>query len=161
MLVDAVSELRAKSCPVHVAVMGTGAGERVMWRRIQARQVQAHISLAGEPRLWERLLPEVDACVIPGRQCELTIAPLLAMALGKLVITSRDQPAEWFIEDRTCWQFTPGGALELAYLLERAVEQPQRTAEMGRLAADYVRVHHSIHELVERLVEVYGLLCTR
>jgi glycosyltransferase involved in cell wall biosynthesis len=161
VLVDAAGELRAKSCPVHIAVMGTGPGERVLWRHIQSRRVQASISLTDELRLWEKLLPEIDACVIPGRQCELTIVPLLAMALGKLVITSRDQPAEWFIEDQTCWQFTPGGALELAYLLERAVEQPQRAAEMGRLATEYVRAHHSIHELVERLAEVYGLLCIR
>ncbi len=161
VLVDAVAELRHKSCPVHVAVIGVGPGERVIWRHIQSRQVQACVSLTDEARLWEKLLPEIDACVIPGAQCELTIMPLLGMALGKLVIAARDQPAEWLIEDRTCWQFTPGSALELAYLLERAIEQPQRAAETGRLAADYVRAHHSIHEMVERLVDIYGLLCTR
>jgi glycosyltransferase involved in cell wall biosynthesis len=123
--------------------------------------VQACFSIAEEPRLSERLLPEIDACVVPGRQSELTIVPLLAMALGKLVIASREQPGEWFIEDHTCWQFTPGAALELAYLVGRAVERRPRAAEIGRLAAEYVRVHHSIRELVERLVEVYGLLCTR
>jgi glycosyltransferase involved in cell wall biosynthesis len=161
VLIDAVAELCHKGCPVQVAVMGVGRGETLVWRRVQSRQVQGCVSLNDEPRLWEKLLPEIDACVISGVQRELTIVPLLAMALGKLVIASRDQPAEWLIEDRTCWQFTPGSALELAYLLERAIEQPQRAAETGRLAGEHVRVHHSIRAMVARLVELYRLLCTR
>jgi glycosyltransferase involved in cell wall biosynthesis len=160
VLIDAVAELRRKGGAVHVALIGAGPGVSAVWRRIHARQVHGCVLLSDEPRLWEQVLPEVDACVVPGTQPELTIVPLLAMALGKLVIASRDQPAEWFVEDRTAWQFTPGSAVELAYLLARAIEQPQRAQETGRLAGEYVRAHHSVREMVERLVGLYGRLCT-
>ncbi len=161
VLIDAVAELRRKGGQVQVALMTADPGVAAVWRRIRARQVQDCVSLIDEPWLWEKVLPEVDACVVPGPQGELSIVPLLAMALGKLVIAARGQPADWFVEDQTAWQFTPGSAVELAYLLARAVEQPQRGQELGRLAREYVGEHHSVGEMVQRLSGLYGLMCAR
>jgi glycosyltransferase involved in cell wall biosynthesis len=161
VLIDAVAELRRASSDVHVAVVGRGRRMTAVWRRMRARHVQGAMSLVDDPRLWERVLPHVDAYVVPGPQRELSIVPLLAMGLGKLVIAARDQPAEWFVEDRTAWQFTPGSAVELAYLMMRAIEQPQRARELGSLAAEYVHAHCSVHELVGRLVGLYEALWRR
>jgi hypothetical protein len=82
----------------------------------------------------------------------------MAMGLGKVVIASRDQLAEWFIEDRTTWQFTPGSAVELAYLLTRAIEQPRAAQELTASASEYVRVHHAVPGMVEALIALYGTL---
>jgi glycosyltransferase involved in cell wall biosynthesis len=161
VLIDAVAELRRRSSPVQVALIGAGPGVSPAWRRMRERQVRECISLIDEPRLWEKVLPEMDACVVPGGQPELSIVPLLAMARGKLVVASRDQPAEWFVEDQTAWQFTPGSALELAYLLARALEQPQRAQELGQRAAAYVRTHYSVREMIEQLVALYDALLGR
>ena len=97
-----------------------------------------------------------DALVVPDCQHELSVVPLLAMALRKAVLASRDQRAEWFVEDRTTWQFTPGSAIELAYLLTRALEQPKQVLELTATAADYVRTHHSIRTLVADLLVCYS-----
>ena len=101
-------------------------------------------------------MPSADALVVPAGQRELSVAPLLAMALHKVVLSSRDQPAEWFSEDRTTWQFTPGSAVELAYLLSRAMEQPQQARVLTTSAAEYVQEHHAMRTLVEDLTSCYA-----
>jgi hypothetical protein len=154
-LVDAVAQLRRNKCDLQVGLVGGGPDVSAVWRRIRTQDVRECVSLVDDPALWEKVLPEVDACVVPGPQRELSIVPLLAMALGKVVIAARDQLGEWFIEDQTAWQFTPGSAVELAYLLSRAIEHPKRAHDLGLAAAEYVRAHHSIRDMIAALQEVY------
>ena len=158
LLIDAVAQLRRSRCDLQMALVGAAAGVDALWRRIRQRQVRECVSLIDEPGLWEKVLPEVDACIVPARQTELSIVPLLAMGLGKIVIASRDQLAEWFIEDRTAWQFTPGSAVELAYLLTRAIEQPRAARELTAAAGEYVRTHHAVRDMVESLRALYQAL---
>lgn len=155
-LVDAAAQLRRGHYDLQVGLVGGGPDVAAIWRRMRAQDVRECVSLVDEPALWEKVLPEVDACVVPGRPHELSIVPLLAMALGKVVIAARDQLGEWFIEDRTAWQFTPGSAVEMAYLLSRAIDQPKRAHELGAAAAEYAGEHHSIRDTVAALQQVYA-----
>ncbi len=156
LLVDAVAQLRTSGAEVQGALVGDGPGVPAVWRRLRARGVHDALAMVGEPELWERALPEVDACIIPACQRELSIIPLLAMALGRLVIASRDQLAGWFVEDTTAWQFTPGSAVELAYLLSRAIEQPHQADALRSSARAYARAHYGVELLLERLLNVYA-----
>jgi len=155
VLIDAVSQLRRSGCDLHVALVGGGNGTAAVWRRMRDQGVRACMSLVDDPRLWEKALPVVDVCVVPGCQRELSIVPLLTMALGKIVVSSRDQIAEWFIEDRTTWQFTPGSAQELAYLLTRVRQRHRQAQELRHLAAEYVRREHALLGMVDRLLKMY------
>jgi glycosyltransferase involved in cell wall biosynthesis len=157
VLLDAVAQLRRSRCDLQVALLGVGPGASNVWRQVRRRRVQECVSLLDEPRLWEKVLPEMDACVVPACQRELSLVPLLAMGLGKIVIASRDQLAEWFIEGQTCWQFTPGSAVELAYLLTRAIEQPKHAQELSQTASAHVRAHHSVHQMIADLLALYDL----
>lgn len=154
-LAGAIAQLRRKSLDVQAVLIGDGGDTGNAWRHIRQHDIQGRCSLIDEPRLWERGVLGADVCVVPGCQRDLWLAPLMAMGLGKLVITSRDQLAEWFIDEHTTWQFTPGSAVELAYLLERAIEQPRHARETGRTAAEYFDEHHSVGNLVERLLTMY------
>ena len=136
-------------------MIGTGSAERAVWQAIQQRGVADCVSLIDDPEIWESALGGVDVCVVPARQEELSLVSLAAMALGKIVITSRDQMAEWFVEDRTAWQFTPGSAVELAYHLGRAAAGHPDAQALSRSASAYVREHHSITGLIEQLTTVY------
>ena len=156
VLVDAVAQVRRSTNSLHVGLVGGGLDVQAIWRRIRAQDVRDCVSLVDELTLWERVLPEVDACIVPTSQHELSIVPLMAMALGKIVITSRNQLGEWFVEDRTAWQFTPNSTVELAYLLSRAIEQPKRAAELRAAAAEYVRTHHSIRNMIAELLAHYA-----
>ena len=158
VLIDAVAQLHRNHCEVQVGLVGDGPAVSEVWRQIRDRDVRDCVSLVDDPKLWEKVLPEVDACVVPACQRELSIVPLLAMAFGKVVIAARDQVADWFIADRTTWEFTPGSAVELAYLLGRAIEQPRLARELGDSAAAYVHAQRSIRDLLAELLDTYAAM---
>ena len=155
MLLDAVARLHEKECDVQVVLVGAGPEAGALRGRIRAAQVQGYVSLVEEPDLWDQAMGGADVCVVPARQDELFLAPLLAMAMKKVVVASRDQIAEWFIEDVTAWQFTPGEAVELAYHLSRVAENDRHAQELRESAAAYVREHHAISRLVGDLLAAY------
>lgn len=161
MLVDAVAGLRRKDCDLQVALVGAGPSTQAMQGRIRVAGVQSCVSLIDEPDLWEKAMGGADVCVVPARQAVLSLAPLLAMALGKIVVASRDQIAEWFIEDQTCWQFTPGSAVELAYHLARVADGDRHAGELRQTATAYVREHHTISQLVSNLAAIYQRIAQR
>lgn len=155
VLVEAVGQLRRRGVDLHALVIGSGPGSEVIWSYIREQGAAGSVSLLDEPALWEKALPEVDVCVVPACQRELSIVPLLAMGLGKVVIASRDQLADWFVDGTTCWEFTPGSAVELAYLLTRAIEQPVVARELAARGPTYVRERHSLQHVLESLWAVY------
>lgn len=158
VLIDAAAQLRRDGRDFQFAVVGEGVDVDPIWRRAREAGVQECISLVDAPELWERVLPEIDACILPGPQQELTLAPLMAMALGKPVIAAREQPVEWFVEDRTAWQFTPGSAVELAYLLGRLMDRPRQAGELGASASEFARQNHAVRDAITGLAAVYGRL---
>jgi len=155
VLIDALAQLRRSTHDVQAALIGVGPGVRATWKKIHAAGVQDRVTLIHEVRAWDQAMHGVEVCVVPTRQQELSLAPLLAMALGKVVICARGQIAEWFIEDQTTWQFTPGSAVELACQLSRACEGERPPRELGRSAAAYVREHFTLGRLVAQLLAVY------
>jgi glycosyltransferase involved in cell wall biosynthesis len=156
LLIDAVARLRAKDCDLQVGLIGTGSATREIWQEIRRREVSDRFSLIAEPRLWDQAMTGTDICVVPSCQHELALAPLLAMALGKVVIASRDQIAEWFIEDETTLQFTPGSAVELAYHVTRTAIGHPNVLAVARGAAQYVREHHAVTQVAAELAWLYG-----
>jgi glycosyltransferase involved in cell wall biosynthesis len=156
-LIDALAQLRRRNCDLQAVLVGTGPAVRAVRGHIQRAGVQSCISLIDEPRLWDRVMHGADVYVVPARQAELSLAPLLAMALGKVVVASRDQVADWFIEDQTTWQFTPGSAVELAYHLARVADGERVARELGRSAMKYVAEHHNISRVVTSLVAEYRM----
>ena len=158
ILVDAVARLGAQNCDLQLALIGTGPATRQVWRNIRARGVQDRVSIVAEPNLWDSALPGTDILVVPTCQHDLALAPLLAMAHGKVVIASRDQIAEWFIEDETALQFTPGSAVELAYHVTRTAASHPSVMAVARGAAEYARQHHTITHLASELDTLYRTL---
>jgi glycosyltransferase involved in cell wall biosynthesis len=154
-LVDAVGQLCRQGCDVQVALVGAGPGVPALREHIRRASVQSCISLVDEPRLWDQAMHGADVFVVPASQRELSLAPLLAMALGKIVVASRDQMAEWFIEDQTAWQFTPGSAVELAYHLTRAAARDRAAQELSRAAMTIASERYAIGRIVEDLVREY------
>lgn len=155
-LVEAVAGLRQRGGDLQVVLLGDGPAVRPLRARIRALGVHDCVSLIEEAHLWPRALSGADVCVVPAPQAELALAPLMAMALEKIVIAARGQLAEWFIEDETAWQFAPGKAVELAYHLARVVESRRHADRLRASAAAYVRRHHAIGGLVSCLLAAYG-----
>lgn len=160
VLIEAAARLVSKDCDLQIALIGRGPETGRYWHEIMRQGVAGSFSLVAEPRIWDRAIPGADVCVVPASQHDLMLAPLLAMACGKVVIASRDQTAEWFLEDQNCLQFTPGSAVELAYHLTRvAVAHPNALA-VARAAAAYAREHHAVTRLAADLASLYHELCS-
>lgn len=155
VFLEALAQLRRNAADFQAILVGDGPGGAEAWRAIRAHGVQGVCVVLDEPKLWEQGLPGTDVCVVPCVQRDPWLTPLLAMGLGKLVIASREQPAEWFIDGQTAWQFTPGSAVELAYLLSRALEQPKLAQQTSVAAAEYFQAHHAVGDLVPRLTSLY------
>lgn len=157
VLIEAVERLHAKECDLQVALIGRGPATRQIWQEIRQRGVQECFSLIAEPNLWDQAMMGADVCVVPTCQRDLSLAPLLAMALGKVVIAARDQVAEWFIEDETSLQFTPGSAVELAYHIMRTAAGHPNVLAVARAAAKYVHRNHAVTDLASELARLYHM----
>jgi glycosyltransferase involved in cell wall biosynthesis len=155
VLIEAAAQLRAKGFDLQVALIGAGPATRRIWQEIRRQRVQDCFSLIAKPKLWDQAMAGADVCVVTANQQELALAPLLAMALGKVVVASRDQTADWFIEEETTLQFTPGSAVELAYHMTRTAAGHPNVLAVARAAAKYVQQHHTITHLAAELAELY------
>jgi len=155
VLIEAVAQLRARGCDLQVALIGRGPATRRIWHEIRRRGVQDRFSLIAEPNVWDQAMVGADICVVPTCQRDLSLAPLLAMAMGKLVVASRDQVADWFIEDQTTLQFTPNSAVELAYHITRTAGGHPNVLAVARTAAEHVRRHHAVTKLASALARLY------
>ncbi len=160
VVLDALAQLRSSGADLQAVLIGEARHTPAAWRLMHERRVHECCVVIDEPHLWEKGISGADVCVVPARQTDLWLAPLLAMGLGKIVIASRDQLAEWFIEGRTSWQFTPGSAVELAYLLMQTIEKPKLARDLRARAADYFYEHHGVGTLVDRLLAIYQRLAT-
>ncbi len=154
-LVDAVGQVSRQGGDLQAVLVGHGPGVPELRAHICRARIQNRISLVDDSRLWDQVMHGADVYVVSARQQELSLAPLLAMAMGKTVIAARDQVADWFIEDQTAWQFTPGSAVELAYHLARAAARDRSVLDLSRSAASYAAEHCSIRRVVDDLLREY------
>ena len=155
-LIDALARVRQRGGEVQLVVIGRGPHERQLRGAIESRGLQDRATVIDNVAAWDDALRGADVCVVPARQQELSLAPLLAMALAKTVIASSDQIAEWFVQDVTAWMFSPGSPVELADLLMRADSQRDQAAQLGQQARELVRERHKISRLTEETAEFYA-----
>ncbi len=155
VVIEATARLRRKDCDLQVALIGRGPATRRIWQEIRRQGVAHCVSIVAEPNLWDVAMEGIDVCIVPTSQHDLALAPLLAMALGKVVIASRDQVADWFIEDETSLQFTPGSAVELAYHVTRTAAGHPNVLAVARAAAEYAHQNHAITQVAGQLARLY------
>lgn len=155
VLIGAVALLRQRGVDLQLALIGEGPDTDRVWRRIADYGVADRVSLTGGLKIWDQVLPGADVCVVPARQQRLTLAPLLAMASGNLVIASDDQPADWFVADQTALLFPAGEPRALASQLQRFAERHPGAMAVRRAAREYVMQHHSVTQAARRLVRLY------
>ncbi len=155
VLIEAVARVAAQRTDVQVALIGTGSAAQRVWQEIERRRVARCFSLVADPLVWDGTIAGADVCVVPAAQRELSLAPLVAMAHGRVVVASRDQHADWFVEDRTYLQFEPRSAVELAFHLQRAAIAHRHVVAVARAGARYAREHHDIEPLLARLATRY------
>lgn len=155
VLVDATRLLRQREVDVQVGLIGNGSAADDVWHRAVRSKVADCISLTDGPRIWERVIPGADICVVPACQMRVGLAPLLAMAHERVVIASDDQLAEWFNPDQTTLAFAAGDPGALVTQVMRVVERHPAALAIPRAAHEYVREHHAISRMATSLLKEY------
>lgn len=164
VLIDAVARVArsdAEEPPLHLGLIGGGDLQDSVWRRVRSSGAERCVSFIEAPGMWDRAMRGADVLVVPERQRELSLAPLLAMGMGKVVIASRNQIAEWFIDKQTAMLFTAGRDVELAQCIARVLDAQPDVRAMARSAAAYVREHHAISRVAEQMTALYDEILNR
>ncbi len=153
-LIQAVAQLQDR-LDLHVALVGSGPRQHVYYQRMKAMNVLPRFSMVDSVRHWDRAIRGADALVVPGVQEELTLAPLFAMATGRIVTAVRGQVADWFIDNETVWSFDSGRSDALAQRLMASLEPGEQRDALRASAKAYVQRRHTVSAFVLRLLAVY------
>lgn len=158
LLIEAARRLPADSVPAQFALLGDGPALRAVWQRTRRTGLLDRFSIVPDPTAWDRVMAAADVYVSPVSSGQVSLAPVLAMALARLVIVPSDEPSEWFADGGTVWRFDAGSAASLAECLARAARDPALRLAAGARARAYVRQHHAISALGQALCGLYRSL---
>lgn len=161
LLVEALRLLPEDGPRVQVALLGEGPMSRSIWRRLSRARLLGRVSIIPDPIAWNRLMSAADVLVVPLRDGTVSLAPLLAMALGRLVVAPADTRCEWLCEPGCAWHFEPRSPAALAECLTRAATDRAAAQATGRVAREYVRRNHAIAALGTALVGMYQSMIAR
>ncbi|MBL8880969.1 MAG: hypothetical protein JNG88_17785 [Phycisphaerales bacterium] len=154
-LLDAAAALRADHLDFQMALLSDGGDASATYARISQLKLHDCVSLIEDALLWDRAIAGADVMVVPNRLDYVTLAPLLAMALGRIVLAARGQPGDWFVEDGTCWSFVAGDAGELRSAMARAIARGPAALSLATSAAEYVARHFGISQRASELAAIY------
>lgn len=155
VLIDAASRLQADGLDLQLVLMGTGPALGRIWRHCRARNVQHCVSLVDGAELWDQTLGGCDALVVTSAGAEVGLAPLLAMALGKIVIVPGAASLDWFVPDETVWVCDPFTPAALAQLLTRVAAGGSEVRALAARSRAFIRTGHSVTRLIRQLLPLY------
>jgi len=159
-LLDAIAGVRRKQVDLHLVLIGSGRDSRSTWRMVRAKKLQHDVTLIDVRGIWDQALLGADILVLPACERDISLAAPLAMSRGKIVIASRDQLPEWFIEDETALLFSEGDAEELAYHITRSAAGHPSIRAMGRAGSAYARQEFSLASRAAELAQLYRGACS-
>ncbi|MCA9245084.1 MAG: glycosyltransferase family 4 protein [Phycisphaerales bacterium] len=157
LMVHALSRLAERHIDAQLVTIGQGPAPDI-WALARRLQVSGRISLVGDPGIWDRALEGADVFLATRRETTVSLAGMLAMSLGRIVIATGDALPEWYVDGETalCVDPQPGA---IAEAIRRIAEGDPNLLALGRSAARYVRDMYSLPKLAERLMDTYAAMC--
>jgi UDP-glucose:(heptosyl)LPS alpha-1,3-glucosyltransferase len=121
--------------PVHLLVLGSGQGPGLI-QAVRRLGVTDRVSFLGRQAEVQRYFAAADVFVLPTLYEPFGMSVLEAMACGLPVITSRTAGVAELIEDKVDGFLLddPTDPVAIAQRVGEVLREPQRAAEMGRLA---------------------------
>ncbi len=158
VLLKAIAELtkRHGDPGCQLLIVGDGPSRRLLEVMSAEMHLSPWVIFAGARRDISRVVPVMDAFVLPSLYEGFGIAILEAMAVGKPVIaTAVGGIPEFVVAEVTGILVEPGNAIALADAITRLLNDPDRARRMG--ANGRARVHEGFHisTVVRRHEQVY------
>ncbi len=161
LLIDAVDILRKGGCPVRLTIVGGGAFEAQLRRKVEEQNLRDIVALVG--RRGSERMPETyqdhDLFVSASAQEGMSNAMLEAMASGLPIVTTPCEGVEELVADNGIVVNTPAPA-ELAQAIRTLVENPSRRKTMAAAARSRAALF-SWSNAADRYIEQYRRILER
>lgn len=138
-------------------IVGDGPARAMLQRLSERLEITPWVVFAGVRRDIPRVLPVMQAFVLPSLYEGFGISILEAMALGRPVIaTSVGGIPEFVTHEVTGLLVDPGNASALADAIKRILENSEQARQMGLKGQEHVRGKHGIISVVQQHEQVYA-----
>jgi glycosyltransferase involved in cell wall biosynthesis len=157
LLIDTVAELRHRSIPAHLLLVGDGEMREELERRAAQRGVHHCVTFAGKQADVRPALAAMDVFVLPSTHIEtFSNAALEAMSMAKPVVLSRIGGAtEMVREGVEGYTLTPA---ELSEKLVPLLAELYTNRDLRRRMGESARMRVEREFSIERMVEGYAVL---
>lgn len=158
VLLRALAEIRRREgTPLcQLLIVGDGPARRMLRDLSERLGVAAWVKFAGSRRDIPRVLPLLDAFVMPSLYEGFGIAILEAMAAGKPVVATSVGGIPEFVKDgETGLLVKPGDAVALAEAMTKLLRDPDLARRMGSKGRDHAKDNFGIATVVRQHEEVY------
>lgn len=159
-LIEAAACLRARGCPVRVAVVGEGEAAESLRATIETHRLENEVHLPGrigDVRPW---MNAADLFVATSLSEGMPNALLEAMSMGLPAVLSQI-PGHAETAADTAWYFEPRNGVDLAETVIRALGADDERGERGRAGAARVQQEFSLEHMVKRIEGYYTELLSR
>jgi hypothetical protein len=157
-LLKALAQVLQAGIDVMLFFIGSGPGETHLRKMAARLQVAEHVTFTGKFMRWPQTLGAADVVVLPQPQKQVRIYPLEAMASGTLMVAASGHCYDTIVDGKTGLEFRPDREGDLAEKLVQTLRDPQRARTLAYAAQDKIRRDHSVSQMVNRYVELYGAL---
>ncbi len=146
---------------IQVAIAGKGRVEKEIRRMVESNGLEKRVRLTGFiPEEDVRgLLNSIDVFVMPSEAELLSISTLEAMACGCPVLLAEALALPELVQNGVNgYTFNPGDVDDLARLMNRMADEPERWVQMG-VESRRIAYQHSLQDTIEKFENLYlGLI---
>jgi glycosyltransferase involved in cell wall biosynthesis len=156
-LLDAMPTILRQYPNAVLLLIGRGELEISLKEQTQRLGIEERVRFLGMRQDVPRLLSVLDAFVLPSLSEGLSLALLEAMASGKPVVATLVGGNQELIDHgRTGFLVQPEDARDLATNLVKLLSDQAMMQQFGRQAAERVRQHFSMGQMVDRYRDLYA-----
>jgi glycosyltransferase involved in cell wall biosynthesis len=159
VLIDAVADLRRRSIPAHLLLVGEGALREQLGRRATQLRIEPYVTFAGKQRDVRPALSTMDVFVLPSTHVEtFSNAALEAMAMCKPVVLSRIGGAAEMVREGIEGYTVPPAELSerLAPLLATLHANEELRDRLGQAARTRAAREFSLQRMVDGYASLIG-----
>jgi glycosyltransferase involved in cell wall biosynthesis len=156
-LLEAMPEILRRWPKARLLVIGRGELEVALKEQVEQLAIGANVHFLGMRQDVPKLLSVLDVFVLPSLSEGLSLALLEAMSYGKPVVaTLVGGNPELIDHGRSGFLVQPEDARDLAANLVKLLSDPGMMRQFGRQAAERVRQHFSMGQMVDRYRDLYA-----
>lgn len=157
-LLEAVHLLVERGRTLMLFLLGTGFQEAAFRRFIRNRHLTTYVTLARPTRDMDYVLRSADLFVRPSSDTAFSEDIMQAMAAGLAVVTVRGGIYDFLHGDETAVLCDKPTADHLADAMDRLLQDPGFAQRIGRGGMEFVRSHHAVSHMAERVTATYRAL---